>query len=354
MKILIISPSWIGDAIMSHSLYRLLTTRYHLQVKIDVITPTWCKPVIHRLTEVNTIFTAPYTHRILKLIKCYNLSQSLKNSGYQQAIVLPNSLKSALIPWLANIPIRTGWRGEMRYGFLNDLRILNTSSFPLMVHRYAALAYDYNVIKHYSNLPDPLPLPKLYIEQKEIIDILNKFNLYKNKELLIGLCPGSASGSAKCWPYYHYITLAIQLINYGYYVVILGSFKEQFIKKLIESSALKKFKQHYYNLIGETSLNEAIMIIAACKGIVSNDSGLMHIACALNRPVVGLYGDLSSPNVTPPLCSNSRIIYNNTIIKHHNQKYQKIKYNKITYNYHNSLISITPNQVFKTLKTLLH
>lgn len=354
MKILIISPSWIGDAIMSHSLYRLLVIKYQNQVKIDVITPIWCQPVIHRLIEVDTIFTAPYTHKTLKFIKCYNLGQLLKTIKYQQAIILPNSLKSSIIPWIAKIPIRTGWRGEVRYGFLNDLRILNTASFPLMVQRYAALAFDFNIVKHYSDLPDPLPLPQLHVKKTEIKNILHKFNLNKNKNPLIGLCPGSASGLVKCWPYYHYITLTIKLIYYGYHVVILGSYTELYIKKIIENdNTLKNLKQHYHDLIGKTSLNEATIILSACEGIVSNDSGLMHLACALKRPVIGMYGYFSNPHCTPPLFYKSKALYSN-IITYNNNTNQKIKKNNNTHHYHDSLINITPQQVLETLTALLH
>lgn len=353
MKILIVSPSWIGDTVISHSLYRLLFMRYSTHLKIDVITPLWSKPIINRLTEVNTIFVTPYQHKTLEFMKCYHLSKLLKDNEYQQAIILPNSLKSSVIPWLSNIPIRTGWRGEMRYGFLNDLRILNTSSLPLMVQRYAALAYDYNTIQHFSDFPSPFPLPQLYVQPKEIIYILKKFNLNKNKKQLIGLCPGSEFGPIKCWPYYHYITLAIQLIYCGYHVIILGSFKEQFIKKFIEHSVLKNFKQHYHNLIGKTSLNEAIIILAACTGIISNDSGLMHIACALNQPVViGLYGNINDTHCTPPLLFNSKILCHNKKIVHY--KYQKRRKGDTTYGYNSNLINITPTQVLKTLHMLLY
>ncbi len=183
-------------------------------------------------------------------------------------------------------------------------------------------------------------------KKKEIVDVLCKFNLNNHRKLLIGLCPGAAFGLAKRWPHYHYITLALQLIDYGYHVVILGSSKDQLINKYFEYSILKNLKQHWNNLIGTTSLNEAIAILAACKGIISNDSGLLHIACALKRPVVGLYGP-SNPKFTPPLSSRSVVIQ-------HIQENHTMKKNYSLYDYHHSLINITPEQVLKALKTLLH
>ncbi len=167
MKILIISPSWIGDTIISHSLYRLLIKKYASNIKIDVITPTWCKDLFNHIPEVNRTLFTPYEHGVLELPKCYRLIKFLKKEKYQQAIILPNSFKSALIPFFADIPIRTGWRGEMRYGVLNDLRILDKTLLPLMVQRYAALAYDHNTIKQFFNLPNPLPWPQLDIKKKK-------------------------------------------------------------------------------------------------------------------------------------------------------------------------------------------
>lgn len=356
MKILVISPSWIGDTMISHSLYRILVMKYHPHLTIDVISSAWCAPIINRLTEVNKIFISPYQHGVLALKKCYTLGKLLQHTKYHQAIVLPNSLKSSIIPWLAKIPIRTGWLGEMRYGLLNDIRVLNKSSLPLMVQRYAALAYNYGVIQHFSHLPDPFPFPCLHINPSEIKKVLHKFGLDKNTKPIIGLCPGSASGKIKCWPHYHYITLAMQLLTFEYQIVILGSYKEQHIMKFFESNTLfNNFQKNYHNLIGKTSLNEAIVILSACKGVVSNDSGLMHIACAINKPaVISLYGNFSNPNYTPPLFSNSEIIFHNENTMDTKQNHKITKQKSQKQQYHSSLINITPNQVLKTLQKLLY
>ncbi|URJ23249.1 lipopolysaccharide heptosyltransferase II [Blochmannia endosymbiont of Camponotus sp. C-003] len=345
MKILVISPSWIGDTVISHSMYQLLMKKYCSNINIDVLTSIWCKDLFSHMPEISQTLFIPYRHGSLELSKCYHLGKFLKNEQYQQAIILPNSFKSALIPFFAGIPVRTGWRGEMRYGILNDLRILNKTSFPLMVQRYAALACDYNVATHFCNLPDPLPLPRLSVSDKQIENVLCKFNLYFYRKSLIGLCPGAEFGLAKSWPHYHYITLAVRLIRDGYHVVILGSPKDQLINRFIKHSILNNLKQHCNNLIGITSLGEAIAIIATCIGIVSNDSGLMHIACALKRPVIGLYGP-SNPKFTPPLFSQSIVI-------RHVKGYYAIRNGDSLYGYHSSLMTITPDQVFKELKTLL-
>lgn len=167
MKILVVGPSWIGDLVMSNSMYQLLVIRYRYKVKIDVIIPRWCQSVLHHMSEINRILFVPYTHGVLELIKCFNVGKSLRHKEYHQAIILPNSFKSALIPFFAGIAVRTGWKGEFRYGLLNDLRVFDPKSFPLMVQRYAALACDYTV-KHFSKLPDPLPFPRLNIKKKTL------------------------------------------------------------------------------------------------------------------------------------------------------------------------------------------
>lgn len=347
MKILIISPKWIGDIVISHSLYQLIFIKYQSQVQIDIIVPKQYKSIINRMPEIHKILTTSYKHRVIELKQYYNLKNLLKNQKYQQAIILPNSLKSSVVPFLSNIPIRTGWRGEMRYGLLNDLRILNESALPLLVQRYAALAYDKNVIQHFYDLPNPLPLPCFHVSKIEITNILIKFNLNQNKTKLIALCPGSASNLSKRWPHYHYITLATQLILMGYHIIILGSSQEFLLKNLFQNSILKKFQNNHHNLIGCTSLNETIIILAACKVIVSNDSGLLHIACALKRPALGVYGP-SEPIFTPPLFYKSKIIYNNS-----NKNQTTTHLINDLYGYHESLIKTTPNQVLIALKILL-
>ncbi len=141
MKILVIGPSWVGDMMMSQSLYRTLKAEYP-SAEIDVMAPAWCRPLLARMPEVNQALAMPLGHGALALGERRRLGHALRANGYDRAYVLPNSFKSALVPFFANVPQRTGWRGEMRYGLLNDLRVLDKAAFPLMVQRYVALAYD--------------------------------------------------------------------------------------------------------------------------------------------------------------------------------------------------------------------
>ena len=137
MKILVVGPSWVGDMMMSQSLYRTLKARYP-QAIIDVMAPAWCRPLLSRMPEVNEAIPMPLGHGALELGERRKLGHSLREKRYDRAYVLPNSFKSALVPFFAGIPHRTGWRGEMRYGLLNDARVLDKAAWPLMVERYVA------------------------------------------------------------------------------------------------------------------------------------------------------------------------------------------------------------------------
>ncbi|VFP82198.1 lipopolysaccharide heptosyltransferase II [Candidatus Erwinia haradaeae] len=342
MKILVIGPSWIGDMMMSHSLYRTLKTNNPKTI-IDVIAPNWCKPLISRMPEVRKALTMPLNHGILNLKERWRLSQRLRTSCYDQALVLPGSFKSALIPFLASIPRRTGWRGEMRYGLLNDIRILNHTNFPLMVHRYIALGYEKKNIHSINDLPKPLCLPRLTVSDKEKKTTLNTFNI-DYKRPIISLCPGTAHGLAKCWPFYHYAELTKHLINLGYQILLLGSTNEKYTGIVILQGIPKKNRKYCCNFIGKTNLEEAVILISCSHAIISNDSGLMHIAAALNQPLIALYGP-SDPGFTPPLSKNARVI-------HLMSNKDKIKTNDIHAGYHPSLIKITPEKVITELKIL--
>lgn len=341
MKTLIIGPSWVGDMMMSQSLYRTLKLNYP-KIEIDVMAPAWCRSLLNKMPEVNQIIPMPIGHGKLALKERYQLGKSLRNSHYEHAIVLPNSLKSALIPFFAHIPKRTGWKGEMRYGLLNDLRVLNKQSFPLMVERYIALAYPKNEINSANDLPKPLLYPKLVVQSQDKVTTLTDFNL-SDKAPFIGFCPGAEFGPAKRWPDYHYASLADMLAQQGANIIIFGSEKDHqvgdaIMKKMAYSSSC-------INLAGKTSLEQAVNLIAACKAIVTNDSGLMHIAAALDRPLIALYGP-SSPEFTPPLSDKATIIRLIT-------GYHKIRKGNADEGYHQSLIDIQPSQVFESLMQLL-
>lgn len=343
MKTLIVGPSWVGDMMMSQSLYRTMKQR-NPDVEIDVMAPAWCRPLLARMPEVNQAIAMPLGHGALAIGERRQLGISLRNQGYQHAIVLPNSFKSALVPFFAHIPKRTGWRGEMRYGLLNDLRILNKPDFPLMVQRYVALAYEKSQIHTADDIPQPILTPKLQVTEEEIQAKQQKFHLATSQPI-IGFCPGAEFGPAKRWPHYHYAQLAHALIQQGCRIVLFGSQKDHPVGEDIRAQLNESQKEQCLNLCGQTQLEEAVILIAGCDAIVSNDSGLMHIAAALDKPLIALYGP-TSPDFTPPLSDNAKVI---RLIA----GYHKIRKGDAEQGYHQSLIDITPDLVLTELNSRL-
>ncbi|WP_312055955.1 ADP-heptose--LPS heptosyltransferase RfaF [Pantoea brenneri] len=342
MKILVIGPSWVGDMMMSQSLYRTLKAE-HPDAVIDVMAPAWCRPLLSRMPEVNQALAMPLGHGALEIGERRRLGKTLRASHYDRAYVLPNSFKSALVPFFAGIKRRVGWRGEMRYGLLNDLRVLDKAAFPLMVERYVALAYDTPVASA-QQLPQPLLWPKLQVEEQEKIQTAAQFQLSATRPV-IGFCPGAEFGPAKRWPHYHYAALAQQLIAEGFQIVLFGSAKDRPTGEEIIAALPEAARVHCRNLAGETQLEQAVILLAQCRAVVSNDSGLMHIAAALDRPLVALYGP-SSPDFTPPLARQARVI---RLIS----GYHKVRKGDAEQGYHQSLIDIQPERVHQTLTELL-
>jgi heptosyltransferase-2 len=296
--ILIIGPAWVGDMVMAQVLFRLL--KQQPNVAIDVLAPAWSAPLLARMPEVRASFDLPLKHGEFGFTARQKIGHELRGN-YQQAILLPNSWKSALVPFFAGIPQRTGWRGEMRYGLLNDIRTLDKQRYPLMIERFAALAFP----KH-ANLPEKLPHPSLIISDDNKQAALQKYTLHLQKPVL-ALCPGAEFGPAKRWPEQHYAAVAAARITAGEQVWIFGSEKDAPVGNAIRNALPASLQTDCYNLAGKTSLAEAIDLLSCANAVVSNDSGLMHIAAALNRPLVAVYGS-SSPQFTPPLADAVEIV----------------------------------------------
>ncbi|MBH2760444.1 ADP-heptose--LPS heptosyltransferase RfaF [Serratia ureilytica] len=343
MRILVIGPSWVGDMMMSQSLYRTLKAEYP-SAEIDVMAPAWCRPLLARMPEVNQALAMPLGHGALGLGERRRLGRALRANRYDRAYVLPNSFKSALVPFFADIPQRTGWRGEMRYGLLNDVRVLDKAAFPLMVQRYVALAYDKGRVQRADDLPQPLLWPQLRVSDEEIAETTSAFNLTDSRPI-VGFCPGAEFGPAKRWPHYHYAALAQRLIESGYQIALFGSAKDHEAGEQIRAALQDDARDFCLNLAGKTQLEQAVILIAACRAVVSNDSGLMHVAAALNKPLIALYGP-SSPDFTPPLSDKARVI---RLIS----GYHKVRKGDAEQGYHQSLIDIQPQQVLDALTPLL-
>jgi len=287
-RILVVGPSWIGDTILAQPLFNLLHAR-HENLGLDVLAPPWTLPLLERMPEVRRAIPSPFLHGDLKLGARRALGRALAAGAYDQAIVLPNTFKSALVPWFARIPRRTGYIGELRHWVLNDARRLDKEQHPRLVQRYAALG-----LPRGESLKPPLPALGLRIDEATRRATLDRLGLEVGKPAVV-LCPGAEYGPAKRWPARYYAELAQGLAARGCAVWLVGSQKDRETGAEIARAAGGVCR----NLCGETGLGEAIDLIATGAITVSNDSGLMHVAAAVGRPVVALFGS-SSPAYTPP------------------------------------------------------
>ena len=251
--------------------------------RIDVLAPPWVAPVLERMAEVDEVIRADLNHGRLQLRERWRLGRRLKERAYDQAIVLPNSWKSALTPFFADIPVRSGYVGEFRYGLLNS-SYRNSKAGSMAAH-YARL----------SETPDrepkePIAEPRLNVSAEKMAATRKKFAV---PERYAVFCPGAEYGPAKRWP--HYRALAPKV---GVPVVLLGSEADQPAAEGVQGQ----------NLVGRTTLDEAIDLIGGAAWVVTNDSGLMHVAAALGTPQVALFGS-SSPERTPPLSARARVLW---------------------------------------------
>ncbi len=299
MRILIIGPSWVGDMVMAQTLFECLKQR-HPGCVIDVLAPEWSRPLLERMPQVRQALSFPLGHGAFELATRRRIGKGLKGQ-YDQAILLPNSLKSALVPFFAGVPQRTGWRGEFRYGLLNDVRVLDKQRYPLMIERFMALAYAPG-----AELPQPYPQPRLRIEEQSRAEALAQFGLVLDRPVL-ALCPGAEFGESKRWPSEHYAEVAELRIREGWQVWLFGSKKDHPVGEAIRGRLIPGLREESFNLCGETSLAQAIDLLSCADAVVSNDSGLMHVAAALNRPLVAVYGS-TSPGFTPPLADQVEVV----------------------------------------------
>ncbi len=296
-RALVIAPNWIGDALMAQPLLAQLI-KQHPRLSIDAVAPAWVAPVLERMPEIRDVYASSLAHGKLQMLRRWQLASDLRDVGYDAAYVLPNSFKSALIPWLAGIPLRIGYTGESRYGLLN-VRHANPrkDERPPMASHYAALAWAPG-----ATVPGNLAPPRLDADLNEASRVSTRFNLDTRVPLLV-FCPGAEYGPAKRWPPEHFAALA-QMVGQSFpytQIVALGSSKDAPLAQAIAAQA-----PQVRNLCGQTALGEACALISRASAVVTNDSGLMHVAAALRRPLVAVFGS-TDPRHTPPLSEFAKV-----------------------------------------------
>lgn len=284
-KILVVAPAWVGDAVMAHTLVPGLLAR---GAEVHFLAPPSTAPLATRMPGVAAIHRNTVRRGRLDLRCRFDAAKRLRQHGFDQAIVLPGSLKSALAPALAGIPRRTGFRGEARFGLVNDMRRLDTRVMPRLVDRFAALA---------DTTPTP---PHLRPDERERSRLLAALGIDLARPA-VALCPGAEYGPAKRWPAEHFAELAALCANAGADVWVLGGAADR------RAAAIIAQRGPVRDLTGRTSLAEVVDVLSAASGAVANDSGLMHVAGALDVPLVAVFGS-TSPTFTPPLGDRAAVV----------------------------------------------
>jgi heptosyltransferase-2 len=295
-KILVVGPSWVGDMVMAQSLFIALKAA-DPACRIDVLAPAWTFPLLDRMPEVSRSIAMPLSHGQFGLVERIKLGRQLRSEAYDQAIVLPNSWKSALVPFFAHIPLRTGYIGECRWGLLNDARRLDPQSLTMTVQRFVALALPKNAAQ-----PPVCPVPAIPTDPARQKAAAEKFRVETGGNIL-ALCPGAEYGPAKRWPAKHFAELARRKIADGWQVWLFGSEKDREVTAEINRMAGGTCP----DFAGRTRLDEAFDLLSLAHAVVSNDSGLMHLAAALDKPLIAIYGS-SDPGFTPPLHAKAQIV----------------------------------------------
>jgi heptosyltransferase II len=296
-RILVVAPSWVGDAILSEPLIALLREPYTEPI-VDVLAPPWCAPAYARMRGIRQIIDNPFEHGRFDLAGRRRLAARLRGEAYSRAFVLPNSWKSALLPWLARIPRRIGYVGESRYGLLTEARRLDRRAMPRLVQRFAALATERGA------LASPPQSPVLVPDLANRAAALRGHGLTLKRPAAI-LCPGAEFGPSKRWPPTHFADLARRFLERGLQVWLVGSQNDRISTQAVLAAAGESARD-IRDLAGHTDLGTAIDLLSAGSLAVSNDSGLMHAAAAVGTPLVAIFGS-SSPDYTPPLSEVARV-----------------------------------------------
>ena len=303
-KILVLGPAWVGDMVLAQSLFITLKINKPNCI-IDVAAPAWTLPLLERMPEVSGKIALPFKHGELAFWQRLQFGKSLKNAGYTQAIILTNSFKSAILPFAAGIKKRTSFLGEMRYGLINDIRPLDKTKLKKTVERFVTLGLDKD-----ASLPRTIPNPHLNSAPEAAWILASSHDILNDKRKILGLCPGAEYGEAKRWPAEYYGEVANQALQKDWQVMLFGSDKDVVVTNQINQLTQNKC----VDLGGKTKLGEAIDLMSICDTVISNDSGLMHVAAALvketdtSKQLIAIFGS-SDPYHTPPMHPKAVIEY---------------------------------------------
>ncbi len=284
-KVLVVSPAWVGDLVMSHALVPGLCARGST---VHYLAPVALAELATRMPGVDAVHTIDARRGRLGLDERFRAGARIRPHDFDQAIILPNSFKSALPPLFAGIPVRTGFTGESRYGVLSDRRTLDVERLPRMVDRFAALA-------------DVVPArPRLRADEARRLRLLEQHGLDAGGPV-VALCPGAEYGPSKRWPAERFVELARRCTASRIAVWLLGGERDREVASAFAGC------DGIVDLVGRTSLDDAVDLLSGVDAAVTNDSGLMHVAAAVGVPVVAVFGS-TTPAFTPPLSPRAVVV----------------------------------------------
>ncbi len=333
-RILVVAQAWVGDMVLSQSLYKALRLR-EPDTGIDVIAPAWGGALLRRMREVSEVLEMPPGHGELGLSARRALGRRLRGV-YQQAIVLPRSLKAALAPWFARVPVRTGFRGEMRYGLINDMRPLDAAAMPRIVDRFVFLGQPRGARPAAAA---PAPEPELRVDADNAAACVRRLGLDLQKPVL-AMMPGAAFGKSKQWPPDSFAALAGRYTAAGWQVWLFGSSGDAPAARRIARAAAAPV----FDLCGRTNLEDVIDLMSLASLAVTNDSGLMHVAAAVGCPLVAVYG-ATSPDYTPPMTAAAGVLWRGIECSPCWKK-------TCRYGHYRCLTEISPDEVYAAAQTL--
>lgn len=278
--ILIVPYVWIGDFVRVHSVVKLLREQAPDR-PVDMVSSTLCAPLADYMPGLRRAIVVDMPRRRLGVAQQRELTEKLRAEHYGQALVMSRKWKAALAPWLAGIPVRTGFAGEARFGLLNDMR-WGERALPRMIDQMGVLALPAN-----AALPDKWPLPELRVPEAEVAQWRAQRGLATENRPIVTLSPG-AVGAGKAWPVAHYAELARALTKDGASVWVLGGPNETAAAKQIAEAGGAGVRD-----LTSNDLRNAILAMAAADVSVTNDSGLMHISAAIGTPTVAIFGPTS-------------------------------------------------------------
>lgn len=298
-RILVVAPAWVGDAVMTQSLVQVLRERAP-GARIDLLSRPGLEGLVGRMPGVDGAVSLPLEHGELGLGVRWRTARKLRGRRYGRAVITKRSLKASLVPWMAGIPRRTGYLGEMRFGLINDRRTLDEEALPLWVQRVAVLGQEPG---EEPLAAEAVPRPRLRSDPARQARLRGALGLEGERRDVVALAPGAEFGPAKRWPVERWAELARALTRSGRGVWIFGSSPEREVGAAVAGAGGEGAR----DLTGRTELADVVDLMALCGTTVTNDSGLMHLAAAVGSGVVALFGP-TDPGYTPPLTERARVL----------------------------------------------